>query len=244
MLLLHGGSPTSLAASRDNKPRTFWRSPKARRYTRLSGGIMIRWLTILAFLASPLCGLAAGATEALNLTRDKSLSAWRQSTGAWASISDATLRTSDPKMLELKPGEGAIANGPEGRTCNLLSKAEFGDCEVHVEFLISKDSNSGVYLMGRYEVQIYDSYGKVKDAYPGIECGGIYPRWVNERNENGHSPRVNASKPAGQWQTFDITFRAPRFDASGTKIANGVFLKVVHNGQVIHENVEVTGPTR
>ena len=62
--------------------------------------------------------------------------------------------------------------------------------------------------MGRYEVQIYDSFGVEKDAYPGIECGGIYSRWIQEANVEGHSPSVNASKPAGDWQTFDIIFQA------------------------------------
>jgi hypothetical protein len=191
-----------------------------------------------------LARVALAASGEVDLTAEKDLKAWREPTGAWMVVADATLKASDRKKLELKSGQGAIANGPDGRTSNLLSREEFGDCQVHVEFLISKESNSGVYLMGRYEVQIYDSFGKEKDAYPGIECGGIYPRWMNEHNENGHSPRVNASKPPGQWQTFDITFRAPRFDAAGKKIANGVFVQVVHNGKVIHENVEVTGPTR
>ena len=109
---------------------------------------------------------------------------------------------------------------------------------------MSKHSNSGVYLMGRYEVQIYDSFGVERDQYPGIECGGIYPRWINEQNVEGHSPRVNASKPPGEWQAFDITFRAPRFDATGKKIANAKFVKVRHNGKVIHENVELKGVTR
>ena len=98
--------------------------------------------------------------------------------------------------------------------------------------------------MGRYEMQVYDSFGIEKDEYPGIECGGIYPRSINEKNVEGHSPRINASKPPGEWQTFDITFRAPRFDASGKKIANARVVKFLHNGKVIHENVELNGPTR
>jgi hypothetical protein len=55
---------------------------------------------------------------------------------------------------------------------------------------------------------------------------------------------VNATKPPGEWQSFDITFRAPRFDADGKKVSNAKFVKVVHNGKVIHENVDLTGPTR
>jgi hypothetical protein len=116
--------------------------------------------------------------------------------------------------------------------------------EVHVEFCIPKHSNSGVYLMGRYEVQIYDSFGVVKDEYPGLECGGIYPRWIGDKNVGGSSPRVNVSKAPGEWQSFDITFRAPRFGPDGKKTGNARFVKVLHNGKLIHENLEVDGPTR
>ena len=173
-----------------------------------------------------------------------SLKGWRQPVGEWLVAGAVKLDPANPKKLSTMPGQGVLLNGANGRTLDLLTEAEFGDMEVHVEFCISKGSNSGVYLMGRYEVQIYDSYGVEKDAYPGIECGGIYPRWIHEQDVEGHSPRVNASKPPGEWQTFDIVFRAPRFDASGRKIANARVVKVTHNGKVVHENVELTGPTR
>ena len=100
--------------------------------------------------------------------------------------------------------------------------------------------------MGRYEVQIFDSWQKKPD-YPGIECGGIYQRWDEKRTPQGfegHSPKSNVSLPPGQWQWFDVVFRAPRFDAQGNKIENAKFVKVYHNGILIHENVELTGPTR
>jgi hypothetical protein len=174
----------------------------------------------------------------------KDLTGWRQ-TGDWMLAQAASLDPSDPTKLAFAPGQGVYLNGPKGRTINLLTEAEFGDVELHVEFCISRKSNSGVYLQGRYEVQVYDSFGVEKDKYPGIECGGIYPRWTEARGEfEGHSPRVNASRRPGEWQTFDITFRAPRFDASGKKVANARFVKVVHNGKTVHENVELTGPTR
>jgi len=154
----------------------------------------------------------------------------------------------NPEKLAVEPGEGVITNGSKGRTRNLFTAGEFGDIAAHIEFLIPRGSNSGVYFMGRYEIQVYDSFGK-KGAYPGIECGGIYQRWDRSRGKGkegfeGHSPRVNASRPPGMWQTFDVVFRAPRFDASGKKIANARFVKVVHNGQVVHENVALSGPTR
>ncbi len=173
-------------------------------------------------------------------------SAWRGDTGQWQVVGEAFMDQANEKMLGTKPGTGVIFNGPEGRTSNLLSKAEFGDINAHIEFMISKGSNSGVYFMGRYEIQIYDSYGVEKDEYPGIECGGIYQRWDESRSEKGfegHSPRVNASKAPGQWQTFDVIFRASRFDEAGRKVSNARFEKVVHNGIVVHEDVELTGPT-
>lgn len=187
---------------------------------------------------------AAGAPEEESI-QGKDLKAWRPPTGDWALAGGVKLDPANDGRLVVIPGEGVWVNGVQGRTVNLVTQAEFGDVEAHVEFCIARRSNSGVYLMGRYEVQIYDSHGVVKDKYPGLECGGIYPRWTAERAEfEGHSPRVNTSKPGGEWQTFDITFRAPRFDAAGKKTQNARFVKVAHNGQVIHENVEVTGPTR
>jgi hypothetical protein len=111
--------------------------------------------------------------------------------------------------------------------------------------MVPKGSNSGVYFMGRYEIQILDSWGR--ESPRSGDCGGIYERWDTLRTSpgyEGHPPSVNASKPAGQWQSFDVVFKAPRFDADGNKIENAHFVKVVHNDITVHENVEVTGPTR
>ena len=156
-----------------------------------------------------------------------------------------SLDPANPEKLRDRPGQGVLVNSASGHTVDLMTEAEFGDVQAHVEFCITKHSNSGVYLMGRYEVQVYDSFGVEKDKYPGIECGGIYPRWINEQERRGPLParqRQQAARRNGR--RFDITFRAPRFDASGKKIANAQVVKVVHNGKVIHENVELNGPTR
>jgi len=184
------------------------------------------------------------AAEPFLLLNGKDFGGWRKPTGEWQVAKDVSLDSADATRFVVASGTGLAVNGLQGRTVHLVTEAEFGDVEIHIEFCLAEKSNSGVYLQGRYEVQLYDSFGVEKDKYPGIECGGIYPRWINERETEGHSPRVNASKPPGQWQTFDITFRAPRFDATGRKTANAKFVKVVHNGQVVHENVELTGPTR
>lgn len=206
------------------------------------------WLRLLPLLTFAAClsslQAASAAERNLRLATGKDLAGWRQPIGEWAVAKSVSLDPADPAKLTVTPGNGIIFNGPKFKSTHLVTGAEFGDAQIHVEFCISKRSNSGVYVMGRYEVQIYDSFGVEKDKYPGIECGGIYPRWIDNHEVGGHAPRVNASKPPGEWQSFDITFRAPRFDAAGRKIANASFVKVRHNGKLVHENVEVTGPTR
>jgi len=177
------------------------------------------------------------------------LAGCKQPAGDWAVAAEAAADPANEKALAVRPGEGVLYNGPKGRTANLFTATDHGDAAVHLEFLVPKGSNSGVYFQGRYEIQIYDSHGVAKDKYPGIECGGIYERWDPARGPGregfeGRSPRVNASLPPGRWQTFDVVFQAPRFDASGRKTAHARFVKVYHNGHLIHENVEVTGPTR
>jgi hypothetical protein len=200
--------------------------------------------TVLIGILSVIAAGAANAQPqaAIELIKDHDLSVWRQPTNLWSIVGDVFLSPSDPKALSTKPGVGILFNG--GHTTDIVSKQEFGDVQLHIEFIISKRSNSGVYFMGSYELQIYDSYGVAKDEYPGIECGGLYPRWINNKDVEGHSPNVNASLPPGQWQTFDVTFHAPRFNAKGEKISNAVFVKVVHNGKVIHQNVELRAETR
>ncbi|MBI3856590.1 MAG: DUF1080 domain-containing protein [Planctomycetes bacterium] len=188
--------------------------------------------------------LQDGWTE---LIGDAGLQAWKQPTNAWLAVGETSLDAADPKKLVGKEGKGVLLNGKEGRSSNLFTSASIGDVEVHVEFMVSKGSNSGVYLMGRYEVQILDSFGVKEPHYS--DCGGIYQRWDPKRGPGkegyeGHAPRVNASKPPGEWQSFDIVFRAPRFDAEGKKTANAKFVKVSHNDSVVHENVEVSGTTR
>jgi len=202
-----------------------------------------------ATAANPLPEITVDASAWKPLFTTPDFAGWRQPVGDWAMVGEALQDPGNEKAIAVKEGKGAIYNGPKGRTANLFSDAEHGDMAAHIEFMIPKGSNSGVYFQGRYEIQVYDSYGVEKDKYPGIECGGIYERWDPKRGKGkegfeGRSPRVNASRPPGEWQTFDVVFREPRFDADAKKIANARFVKVVHNGVVIHENVELTGPTR
>lgn len=161
---------------------------------------------------------------------------------AWTLASAVALDPADPTHFAITPGTGILVDGPVGKTCNLVSSLQHGDCEAHIEFVVPRGSNSGVYFMGKYEIQILDSYGKEHVEFS--DCGGIYARWIDEKNVDGHAPRVNASRAPGEWQEYDVVFRAPRFDAQGNKIENARFVRVVHNGKVVHENVELKGPTR
>jgi hypothetical protein len=195
--------------------------------------------SFLAFV----CRAADPAAE-IALFNGKDLAGWREPAGEWQAAGAVTPDPADPKQFAIQPGTGVLVNGARGRTKNLLSETEHGDVETHIEFVVPKGSNSGIYFQGRYEIQVLDSWG-VKELKHG-DCGGIYQRWdaKEKRGYEGHAPRVNASKPPGEWQTFEVVFRPPRFDVSGKKTRNACFVKVVHNGVVVHENVEVTGPTR
>jgi sugar phosphate isomerase/epimerase len=203
-------------------------------------------ICVILFFSGICCLLSAGSAGAKVHLVDKDFSTWRGNTRQWEIVGDTFTNPKNVKLLSKKPGTGVILNGPTGRTNNIISKADFGDVRAHIEFMVPKGSNSGVYFMGRYEIQVYDSYGVEKGQYPGIECGGIYERWDNKNRKGfeGRSPRVNASRAPGQWQTFDVIFRAPRFDKKGRKISNARFEKIEHNGIVVHEDVELTGPTR
>ncbi|HEX4130539.1 MAG TPA: DUF1080 domain-containing protein [Pirellulales bacterium] len=200
------------------------------------------------FLATLLAiALRFAISEEISLFNGRDLSGWKQSLGTWSVVGDVSVDAASPKAFVVKSGEGVMLNSPAGKTVNITSVAEHGDAQLHVEFNVPKGSNSGIYVQGRYEIQVLDSYGQ--QTVGEHDCGAIYQRWDPARGKGNegyeeHAPKVNACKAPGQWQTFDITYRAPRFDASGNKTANAKFVKVVHNEQVIHENVEMNGPTR
>ena len=197
---------------------------------------------VVLFGTALLAAIAPAAeSEKISLV-GKDLSAWRGDTGDWMIAGEVKMDPANNKRLTAKEGPGVLLNGKTGRTRNLLSKHEHADVEAHVEFMVPAGSNSGVYFQGRYEIQILDSWGVEKLKHG--DCGGIYQRWKDGKGFEGHPPRLNASRPPGEWQTFDVIFRGPRFDAEGKKTANARYLKVVYNGKLVHENVEVTGPTR
>jgi hypothetical protein len=152
-------------------------------------------------------------------------------------------RTGNPQHLGAKPEPGGtILNTSRGYVNNIHTVEKFGGMELYLDFMVPKGSNSGVYLHGLYEVQIFDSYGSW-EPMSAVDGGAIYHRWIDDQGVGGSAPRVNASRRPGEWQSYQIWFQAPRFEG-GKKTANAKFLKVLHNGVTVQENVEVDGGTR
>jgi 3-keto-disaccharide hydrolase len=129
--------------------------------------------------------------------------------------------------MEVVAGKGAIH-----------TREVFGDCQLHLEFSTPPPKgegqgrgNSGLFFMDLYEVQVLDSYEN--DTYPDGQAGAVYGQ---------QPPLVNASRPAGEWQTYDVVFRRPRFDAGGS-LASPARVTVFHNGVLVQDGTQPTGPT-
>ncbi|MBA4054113.1 MAG: hypothetical protein C0490_05320, partial [Marivirga sp.] len=148
------------------------------------------------------------------------------------------------QAVTFQPGKGILLNMNDNvKKDNLVSLMEHGDIELAFEVMLPKGSNSGIYLQGRYEVQLFDSWGVKNPSFSDI--GGIYRNWEKEKGKiyMGKAPLDNPAKAPGLWQKMKISFRAPKFNAAGEKIANARFISVELNGVKIHDNVEVPLPT-
>ena len=162
-------------------------------------------------------------SDAIVLFDGKDLSAWRSAT-----------RSGEAKW---NVRDGYIEVAP--RTGDIATKQEFGDCQLHIEWATPVEvkgegqerGNSGVFLMERYEVQVLDSYDN-KTYYHG-QAGAIYKQYA---------PLVNACRKPGEWQTYDIIFKAPKFDEQG-KVTERARVTVLQNGVLIQNNVEIYGNT-
>ena len=125
------------------------------------------------------------------------------------------------------------------KTGYIYTRDSFGDCQLHVEFAepvppkgeSQERGNSGVFLMGLYEIQVLDTYEN--KTYADGMASAVYGQYP---------PLVNASRPPGQWQTYDIVFHGPRFDKEG-KLTRPARVTVLHNGVLVQDNVELSGPT-
>ncbi|HKB05543.1 MAG TPA: DUF1080 domain-containing protein [Gemmataceae bacterium] len=191
----------------------------------------MRYTSLLA-----MCGalVLAGPAAADSPFDGKSLTGWKfkdEKKSKWK-VGTAALDAKDPRMIAFTEGGSELVN-TVGAGTDIYSEENYGDCTIEVEFMVPKGSNSGVYVMGEYEVQVLDSYGKPDDKLTQGDVGALY---------SAAAPKVNASKKPGEWQKFVIEFQAPKFEGD-KKVANAKFLKVVLNDVVLHTNVEMKGPT-
>jgi hypothetical protein len=196
--------------------------------------------TLVLLLGAGLCtNLHAQQRIALN-----DLSAFQNPGPGWRIAGDVKADLTKKDVLNYTDGTGILVNKP-GK--DIYTIAQHGDMDIELDYLMAQGANSGIYLQGRYEIQLLDSWG-VLVPHPG-DNGGIYERWEESRPEgrkgyDGFAPRQNVSRAPGLWQHMKISFQAPRFDANGQKTENARILKIVLNGVVIHEQVALNGPTR
>lgn len=162
------------------------------------------------------------------------LTAFNNPGKSWTVVEDVNGNINVANSLSGVTGTGVLLNSPSKKVkgTDLYTVLEYGDIDIELKFLMSKNGNSGIYLQGRYEVQLEDSWNLTKST--SASNGGIY---------NLKAPRINASKAPGLWQDLKISFQAPRFNSAGEKIQNAKFLKVLLNGVVVQENVELFTPT-
>lgn len=230
---------------------------------------LIKFRAIFLLTLALDAGLATAQTKTLTL---QDLSDFKPQAGNWLIVSDvmmnpdvdihektevslteetkkgkkakAAIPPPKPQAVTFTPGTGILLNmNDDKRKDQLISVFEHGDIELELEVMLPKGSNSGIYLQGRYEVQLLDSWGVKSPKYSDI--GGIYRNWENEPGKIylGKAPLSNPAKAPGLWQKMKISFQAPRFDKAGNKIENARFNYVDLNGIRIHENVEVPLPT-
>ncbi len=161
-------------------------------------------------------------SDAIILFNGTDLSQWKSDKGG------------GPAKWDIKDGAMTV-NG----TGSISTRREFGDCQLHVEWASPSEvkgqgqgrGNSGIYLQGRYEVQVLDSFNN-KTYFHG-QAGSLYRQ---------HAPLVNASRPPGEWQTYDIIFHGPQFDAQGKLLKPGT-VTLLHNGVLVQDHAEIIGPT-
>ena len=172
----------------------------------------------------PQPGMRQPPSDAVVLLDGHSLGQWRSADS-----------TSQPARWKVADGYIEVAAGAG----NIATTRGFGDAQLHIEWMApvpahgdgQERGNSGVFLMGIYEVQVLDSFHNI--TYPDGQAGAIYGQYP---------PLVNASRPPGEWQSYDIIFHRPRFDASG-KVQSPARMTILHNGVLVQDDVALTGPT-
>lgn len=182
-------------------------------------------------------------------TSTLTLDSFKNNKGSWSQVGEAW---TDPTLKQNLMGDGKgtiMLNNPNKKAqgSDIISTEEFGDVELTLIYMMAKGSNSGIYLQGQYEIQLLDSWEDSKIS--AGSNGGVYERWDDSKPDGnkgyqGYAPRQNVSKAPGLWQTLEVSFQAPRFGTNGEKTENAKFRTIKLNGVLIHENLELFGPTR
>lgn len=209
--------------------------------------MMQRWVSVSKFLCKLNLGaaLALGTTTCLAVDEYIAPVVWPEPPvitpgTAGGPPSDAVALFDGKDMSHWKNADkwvvkdGAVTSGGN----SIQSKDVFGDCQLHIEWATPEKvvghsqgrGNSGVFMMGVYEIQVLDSYNN--DTYYDGQAGSVYKQ---------HPPMVNASRKPGEWQTYDILWEAPKFD--GSKVIKPAYVTVLHNGVVVQNHFELTGVT-
>jgi hypothetical protein len=164
------------------------------------------------------------------------LGAFAAPAAAWRVAGDVLVDRARDLEATVAPGTGILVSpAGAGRRGDLRTTWEHGDLELSMEVLLPKGGDAGVYLQGRYAVQLTDGWRARRPTF--ADMGGV------RDGAAGVAPRVNAARAPGLWQTLSLLFHAPRFDAAGRKVADARFVRVTLNGAVIHENLRVGAPT-
>lgn len=203
---------------------------------RISGFLNIAFAA-LAAVAAVTSPVLAQEVKPFN---GKSLEGWTGKPGSGAGpslwvVGSAKPDPANPKKFVVDPKGKELINNTDahGKSLDFYSTALHGDALITLEVMVPQGSNSGVYVMGEYEVQVLDSYGKDANPGPG-DMGAIY---------GAQPPQKPKYKKPGEWSKYEIYWQAPKFNEKGEKTQNAKFLKIVLNGVTIHENVELKGPT-
>jgi len=163
-------------------------------------------------------------SDAIVLFNGHDLSNWRSADSA-----------DKPALWKVENGYIEVAP----HTGNIATKQVFGDCQLHIEWATpakvegegQERGNSGVFMAGKYEIQVLDSYDN--PTYADGQAASMFGQYP---------PLVNASRKPGEWQTYDVIWHGPRFDASG-KLTRPARITVLHNGVLVQDNVTLSGPT-
>ena len=191
--------------------------------------------SLCSLLASLFLAAVAQAASPFN---GKDLDDWKtkprgKNKDLWV-VGVAAVHPERANELIVKKGSGEMINSPSkanGKSLDIYSTFTHGDARIELEIMVPKGSNSGIYLHGEYEIQVLDSFGRTKLGMG--DMGAIY---------GAKPPALNASKKPGEWQKYEIFFHAPKYK-DGKKVKNAHVEKVVLNGKVIQENVELPKPT-